>query len=102
MTNIRTLMSPTPEGRLAAVFMRVLRHFASMYGRSRVMDHIDHRDFQDELREEIRAAIGRELLLARLDALQVPPERRELEKRKAVVELSKILADEKPPGESAS
>jgi len=88
--NQQMRFSPRVEERLAGAVMRLMRDFAQKYGRAFVMDHIDHRDFADKFSEDMRPMIHRELLRARMEALQVPPAQREQEKRKAVMELAKI------------
>lgn len=78
------------ELRLAGAVMRLLRHFANLYGRENVMAHIDHVDFVEEFRGDLRPFIHRELLKAKLEGLRVAPAEREREKRKIVIELACI------------
>jgi len=88
--NQQMRFSPRVEERLAGAVMRVMRNFAKKYGREFVMDHVDHADFRDAFAEDMRPVIHRELMRARLDALQVPPAQREQEKRKAVMDLAQL------------
>ena len=85
--NQQMRFSPTVEARLAGAVMRVLRHFAHKYGRSAVMDHVDHADFSQALLADLQPSIRLELLRARLDALQIQPDDREGEKRKTLKEI---------------
>lgn len=71
--------------------MGILRYFGNRYGREHVLEHIDHRDFRDGLRDEIREAIGRELLIAKLAGLEVPLRDSERVKRDIIVTLSKVF-----------
>jgi hypothetical protein len=88
--NQQMRFSPRVEERLAGAVMRVMRNFAKRYGREFVMNHVDHRDFADDFAEDMRPMIHRELLRARMEALQVQPAEREREKRKAVMELAQL------------
>jgi hypothetical protein len=78
-------MEPTPWGRVAARVMSKLRHMRAIYGAEKVMSHVDHADFRDEL----RAPIERELLQAKLEGLRVPVRSREKAIREIVAELAK-------------
>jgi len=93
--NQQMRFSPRVEERLAGAVMRVMRHFAILYGRENVLSHVDHADFAKVFGEEMRPTIHRELLRARLEALQVPPAQREQEKRKTVMELAQLDDSEK-------
>jgi hypothetical protein len=88
--NEQMRFSPTVEERLAGAVMRVLRHFANLYGREKVMDHIDHRDFASVIIRELRPTIAHELLMAKLEGLQIANVlEREREKNRVMDELSK-------------
>lgn len=87
--NSQMRFSPTVEERLSGAVMAVLRHIARQYGREKVMDHVDHRDFVDKFREDLGPIIDRELKTAKLAGLQVANGERERLKKALVEELSK-------------
>lgn len=88
--NEQMRFSPTVEARLAGAVIRLMRHFAARYGRENVMAHVDHRDFADEFKGEMRPMIHRELLRAKLEGLQIASGDRERVKRALVMELAQI------------
>jgi hypothetical protein len=90
--------SASTEARLSGAVISTLRHFAKLYGRERVMDHIDHGDFIDMFRTDLRPAIHRELLRAKLEGVRVAPVDRERVKRLITLELA-MIEDYGPPGQ---
>jgi len=79
-------MGNTPEERIAGAVMATLRHIRTLHGPQNVMSHVDHRDFIDDL----KPFIDRELLAAKLEALEIPLAKREQEKRRILLEMGKL------------
>ena len=75
MNGFRSKHEPTPAGRLAALARAIVEHFAKLFGRAP-----DIADF----REEMKHAVERELILARLEELRLPAWQRDERRRELV------------------
>jgi hypothetical protein len=80
--NLRIELGETPEKRIAAAVLRCLRHYVNHEGRQP--------DYAD-LEAELKPVVQHEVLLAKFLALSLPPEQREAERRRVILDLGNTL-----------
>jgi hypothetical protein len=75
----RIELEPTPEGRIAAVTVKTIRHFARV-----------HRRLPDiaDLRDDLRVHVVREIMLGKLEGLRVRRENSDEVIRKLIIEIA--------------